>query len=150
MSCSNCLRSFVLRVVKLPLSTWLKSCTKQPLCYAQLFDDNDLYTGARQSAGHLVQRWPTTTNHLNLCLNARDTSEHDGELTVLLLRQNWDTSWTSCSGKVVGDYVILGVHDNGEGIDADAFDRIFDPLFTTKAPGLGSGMGLSMAHGIVH
>ena len=57
---------------------------------------------------------------------------------------------TSCRAAVNGSYIELCVADRGKGIDPGLLERIFDPFFSTKAPGKGSGMGLSMVHGIVH
>jgi CheY-like chemotaxis protein len=57
---------------------------------------------------------------------------------------------TSCRAAISGSYVELSVADSGKGIDPGLLERIFDPFFSTKAPGRGSGMGLSMVHGIVH
>lgn len=49
----------------------------------------------------------------------------------------------------VGDYVCLTVADNGEGMDSDTMERMFDPFFSTREVGKGTGLGLSVVHGIV-
>src|SRR5678815_4802783 len=51
---------------------------------------------------------------------------------------------------VEGDWVVVGVTDNGPGVPADVLPRIFEPFFTTKRKGEGTGLGLGIARQIVH
>jgi PAS domain S-box-containing protein len=88
---------------------------------------------------------------LNLAINARDVMPEGGALRISVARAELhDAVCTSCRAAVNGSYVELCVADRGKGIDPGLLERIFDPFFSTKAPGKGSGMGLSMVHGIVH
>jgi CheY-like chemotaxis protein len=59
-------------------------------------------------------------------------------------------SCTSCRQTIQGRHLELSVHDNGPGIDPQVLERMFEPFFSTKEVGKGSGMGLAMVHGIVH
>jgi PAS domain S-box-containing protein len=90
----------------------------------------------------------------NLCINARDAMQGHGRIEVRLRRQAaHDGGWAcaSCRHAVAaGDWVELAVADTGPGIGPALLERIFDPFFSTKPPGQGSGMGLAMVHGIVH
>jgi len=89
---------------------------------------------------------------MNLCINARDAMKGNGELIVTLKNVEFlqNTHCISCVESIIGNYVELNITDTGQGIDSDLLRRIFDPFFTTKDIGKGSGMGLSMVHGIVH
>ena len=49
-------------------------------------------------------------------------------------------------GKVDGDHLEIDVHDDGAGIPADIFPHLFEPFFTTAAPGKGTGLGLALCH----
>lgn len=88
---------------------------------------------------------------LNLCTNAAQAmEEHGGVLTVSLDTEMIDEiDATGDFDLNPGEYAILTVSDNGIGIPEDIIDSIFEPYFTTKKPGEGTGMGLAVVHGIV-
>jgi PAS domain S-box-containing protein len=88
---------------------------------------------------------------LNLCINARDAMNGAGAIRIGVRRPTRIQGvCASCRQKVDGRYAELFVRDTGPGIAPQVMDRMFEPFFSTKAVGRGSGMGLSLAHGIVH
>ncbi|NQD94237.1 PAS domain S-box protein, partial [Pseudomonas sp. CrR25] len=88
---------------------------------------------------------------MNLCINARDAMGSVGQLSVSLgLAEHREAICASCQQGVRGRFVALTVRDSGPGIDPLVCAHMFEPFFSTKASGQGSGMGLSMVHGIVH
>jgi CheY-like chemotaxis protein len=88
---------------------------------------------------------------LNLCINARDAMGGSGAIRIgVRAPARIRGVCTSCRQAVDGRYVELYVRDTGPGIAPEVMDRMFEPFFSTKAVGHGSGMGLSLAHGIVH
>jgi CheY-like chemotaxis protein len=89
---------------------------------------------------------------LNLCINARDAMPEGGSLRVGLgMAGEIDQACASCRNRVgAGRLVELSVSDTGMGIAAEVLERIFEPFFSTKEVGKGSGMGLATVHGIVH
>lgn len=89
---------------------------------------------------------------MNLVINAKDSIlGNTGKIDVSLkYLTNVKQICNSCHLGFSGKYIQLSVSDTGEGIPKDIIERIFDPFFTTKETGKGSGMGLSMLHGIVH
>ncbi len=88
---------------------------------------------------------------LNLLINARDAMTGTGAIDVRVeLEEHAGLACASCRKPIHGPFVALAVRDSGCGIAPEAMDRIFDPFFTTKGVGKGSGMGLSMVHGLVH
>jgi PAS domain S-box-containing protein len=88
---------------------------------------------------------------MNLCINASQAMEETGgnlNITVKLTRS--ETKKTNgFEGLTPGKYLKITLTDTGPGINPEIINRIFDPYFTTKAMGKGSGMGLSIVHGIV-
>ena len=101
--------------------------------------------------------WPTLIDPgqlenamVNLAINARDAMEGCGELAISTCNEKVDAEFASrFSGAVAGDYVVVSVADNGSGIPEEYLDRVFQPFFTTKEVGKGSGLGLSMVYGFV-
>lgn len=88
---------------------------------------------------------------LNLCINARDAIGGVGQMHVTVReRQVRECLCASCRERVTGRYIDLSVTDNGPGIAPEVLERIFEPFFSTKEVGKGTGMGLAVVHGIVH
>ncbi|MET0440681.1 MAG: response regulator, partial [Casimicrobiaceae bacterium] len=88
---------------------------------------------------------------LNLCINARDALNGVGTVNVAVRPfVTFDLVCASCRQRIVGEFVELAVGDTGPGVPPDVLKRIFEPFYSTKAVGKGSGMGLAVVHGIVH
>ena len=85
---------------------------------------------------------------LNLCVNARDAMPQGGTLTLGARNLRGDAA-TTPNGARAGSYLEITVGDNGTGISADVLAKIWDPFFTTKPPGEGTGLGLSTTRGII-
>jgi PAS domain S-box-containing protein len=88
---------------------------------------------------------------VNLCINARDAMRGEGMLSLGVRQSSFANEvCTACRQRISGRFVELEVRDTGPGIAPQVIDRMFEPFFSTKEVGKGSGMGLSMVHGIVH
>jgi signal transduction histidine kinase/CheY-like chemotaxis protein len=104
--------------------------------------------------GALIEADPTQIHQvlMNLCTNASDAMrEKGGALKVDLDRLNLYEKEAALLYPDLnpGIYEMVSVSDTGDGMDSATMERIFDPYFTTKEAGKGTGMGLSVAHGIV-
>ena len=89
---------------------------------------------------------------MNLCTNAFHAMRQldAGRLTISLQPYTCDTKIiTDHMHLPAGDYVCISVSDNGHGMDRRTIERIFEPFYTTKSVGDGTGLGLSTVHGIV-
>jgi len=87
----------------------------------------------------------------NLCINARDAIAGAGTIRIGLASEHvGERACASCRAPLRGAWVALSVADTGCGVTEAVRERMFEPFYTTKPVGRGSGMGLAMVHGIVH
>ena len=88
---------------------------------------------------------------MNLLINARDAMHDEGTITIAIcFHDNQDQECSACHAPFSGSFVELSIADTGSGIKPELLDKIFEPLFTTKAIGKGTGMGLSVVNDIIH
>ena len=99
-----------------------------------------------------IQADPTAVDQIitNLCINARDAMQNGGKITIgtklVSIDEEYSNSHVEAS---IGSYVVLSISDDGTGIDEKTLSRIYEPFFTTKEVGKGSGLGLSMVYGLM-
>ena len=97
-----------------------------------------------------VDRVLLETALLNLAVNARDAMQGRGKLIIEIGNTTLDDAYAARHVDVAaGQYVVVAVTDFGCGMSPDTIQRVFDPFFSTKAEGRGTGLGLSMVHGFV-
>lgn len=108
-----------------------------------------------QDIGYGISRADATQIHqilMNLCTNSAHAMNEKGSLDISLRPVDLgsgDPALLSSPDLKPGPYLRLDVTDTGTGMDAATIERIFDPYFTTKEVGKGSGLGLAVVHGIV-
>ena len=116
-----------------------------------LDDDIDVVTEETRSL------WPCETDPaqvqnaiLNLAINAADAMPDGGTLWIETNNLTLDASFGKVDENFIpGDYIRLAVTDTGSGMSADVLEHAFEPFYTTKEVGKGSGLGLSMIYGFI-
>jgi len=87
---------------------------------------------------------------LNLAINARDAMPAGGKLTISTSNARIDEDYASAQTDVAaGQYVLIAASDTGSGMSEDVQRHVFEPFYTTKDVGRGSGLGLSMVYGFI-
>ncbi|WLB58116.1 hybrid sensor histidine kinase/response regulator [Bradyrhizobium japonicum] len=87
---------------------------------------------------------------LNLAINARDAMNGEGRLTIEASNAFLDDEYVRhYDDLIAGQYVMIAVTDTGIGIPSDILERVYEPFFTTKAEGKGTGLGLAMVYGFL-
>jgi PAS domain S-box-containing protein len=150
--------------------------TKQLLAFARkqviapkVLDLNDALVGMLKMLRHLMGEdiavnwmpgthlWPVKIDHgqldqilANLCINARDAIAGVGRVTIETANVTLDQAYCAeHPGTAPGEYVGLAVSDTGCGMSQDVLAHIFEPFYTTKEVGKGTGLGLATVYGIV-
>ncbi len=101
-------------------------------------------------ANTLVDRSQLETALLNLAINAKDAMADGGTITLTTSNVTFDEETAAQAGDIEpGRYAVVEVRDTGEGIAPNTLEHVFEPFFSTKSPGMGTGLGLSMVWGFL-
>jgi two-component system, cell cycle sensor histidine kinase and response regulator CckA len=151
------------------LTRQLLAFTRQQVLEPRVLDLNGIVTETNKMVGRLIgenielvmnlhadlERVKADPNQivqviLNLVVNSRDAMPGGGKLTIETSNLEIDDAADqSGTGQRPGHYVALRVIDTGTGMDKETLSHIFEPFFSTKGIGMGTGLGLATVHGIV-
>ena len=133
----------------LQINDWIRDMQKMILrllpksiqIQARLADDLDRIKGSVDQLHQIL---------MNLAVNAAHAMPHGGTLTIETRNIRVDADYCDFHPEIrPGEYVLLAVSDTGHGMDRQTLQRIYEPFFTTKKIGEGTGLGLSVVFGIV-
>ncbi|MEM9481150.1 MAG: ATP-binding protein [Verrucomicrobiota bacterium] len=87
---------------------------------------------------------------MNMCVNAKDAMVKGGQLKLHTRNRTLsERDASTMPGARAGEFIVISVEDDGEGIPPEVMEKIFEPFFTTKEQGKGTGLGLATSYGIV-
>jgi PAS domain S-box-containing protein len=122
----------------------------EPFLRRLIREDVELTVTGSEPLPILADRGQIEQVIMNLVANARDALPNGGRLCIETRQADLDQGFVEAHGYGrEGSYALLSVSDNGLGMERQTQARIFEPFFTTKEQGQGTGLGLSMAYGIV-
>jgi PAS domain S-box-containing protein len=126
----------------------------QPVLARLLGEDKELVVRQAAALSHVrADRGQLEQVIINLALNARDAMRQGGRLTIETADVTFDADFAAQHPEMeveTGAYVMLALSDTGHGMEPATLERIYEPFFTTKPTGQGTGLGLAVVHGIVH
>jgi PAS domain S-box-containing protein len=151
------------------LTRQLLAFTRQQILQPRIVNLNQIVTGLNRMLGRLigenvevctilddslgaVKADPAQMEQvlMNLVINARDAMANGGKLTIETANVALGDAYADLHRYASkGEYVQLAVSDNGVGMDAEARSHLFEPFYTTKEKGKGTGLGLATVYGIV-
>lgn len=168
------MRGYLNQIIR--AATQSRDITRQLLAFSrqeaispQVLDLNAVVKGVHKGLGRLIREdirfevrladglWPIHMDPtqvdqviMNLVVNARDAMEQGGLLTVTTANVHLDAAFVRHYPEITaGDYVRLTVSDTGSGMGPETLAHIFEPFYTTKESGKGTGLGLATIYGIV-